>query len=167
MSSDLLHKQNGLALLGSLMLVSMLAVMSTAFLLLMAADVRIAQSHYLSTQAYYMATSATEIAAIEISNNPPIATPADSSVPILLKSTEKGEFAVYSFPSNPPDPNKRELRIRAISGKAWFDLYSEIYIPRQDPRTYFPIVAGNQLELGAGCRVEGGEGVWVDGMMAV
>lgn len=160
MAAILIRREKGLALMGSLLLVSMLAVMSTAFLLIMAADVRIAQSHFRSIQAYYLAVTAAEIAALEISSDPSALLAATETDTLIKRITDVGEFYVFSYPMNPPVANKCELRIRAISGRAWFDLYVEILIPSQDPRTYFPIVAGNELKLDANCQVIGGEGVW-------
>ena len=90
MSSISIKNEQGLALMGSLLLVSMLAVMSTAFLLIMAADVRMAQSHLMSTQAFYMAESAAEIAALEISNDPSVILSASSSDTIFSGIIDEG-----------------------------------------------------------------------------
>lgn len=160
MSSISIKNEQGLALMGSLLLISMLAVMSTTFLLIMAADVRMAQSHLSSTQAYYMAESAAEIAALEISNNPSLVLNAVETDTIIQRSIGEGKFYVFSHPLNPAVDNKRELRIQAISGKAWHDLYIEVMVPSQDPRTSYPIVAWNRLLLDTNCQVIGGDGVW-------
>ncbi len=160
MSTITLKNENGLALMGSLLLVSMLAVMSTTFLLIMAADVRIAQSHYSSIQAYYMAVSAAEIVAYRISNDPSLVLNASPNDTVISGIIDEGEFYVFSQPLIPAVDNRRELRIRAISGRAWHDLYIDILVPTQDPRTLYPIVSWNNLILKANCQVTGGEGVW-------
>ncbi len=163
------NREQGLALVGSLLLVSMLAVMSTAFLLLMAADVRIAQSHFQSTQAYYLAESAAEIAFVELTNQPWLAFPADSTLPILTDTLGIGWYAVYSYPAYhippnnqfmdfPPEIGVRELRIRAGSGKASYDLFIEVQVPN-DPRLFFPVVADISLRLENTNRVVGGNGI--------
>ena len=167
MSSISIKNEQGLALMGSLLLVSMLAVMSTAFLLIMAADVRMAQSHLMSTQAFYMAESAAEIAALEISNDPSVILSASSSDTIFSGIIDEGEFYVFSEPLIPAIAYRRELRIRAISGRAWHDLYIDILIPSQDPRTFYPIVSWNRLKLMANSQVLGGEGVWSSNSVAV
>jgi len=167
MLSIQIKNEQGLALMGSLLLVSMLAVMSTSFLLIMAADVRIAQSHLASTQAYYMAESAAEIAAYQISNNPSLALNAAPGDTILSGIIDEGEFYVFSHPSVPAVDYKRELRIRAISDRAWYDLYIDIVVPSQDPRTYYPIVSWNNLDLRRNCQVIGGEGVWSSNSVTV
>ncbi len=167
-SHPVMVRETGLALVGSLLLVSMLAVMSTTFILLMAADVRIAQSHYQSTQAYYLAESAAEIAFITLSNQPVLAFPADSTQPILSDTLDAGWYQVYSYPVYYDPPNHsslaipevgmRELRIRAGSGKAWYDIFIEVLVPC-DPRLFFPIMADSLLWLENGNRVEGGNGI--------
>lgn len=156
-------REAGLALVGSLLLVSMLAVMSTTFLLLMAADVRIAQSHYRSTQAYYLAESAAEIASLFISAYPDTAFPADSTIAIMSDTLDTGLFGVYSYPSAFSGTGRRQLRIRAASGKAWYDLWADVIVPTQDPRTYYPVVAGSRLRLKDSVRIVGGDGVWQNG----
>ncbi len=160
MSSISMKNEQGLALMGSLLLISMLAVMSTAFLLIMAADVRMAQSHLSSTQAYYMAESAAEIAAFEISNDPSLVLNAIETDTIIQRNIGEGEFYVFSHPLNPAVDNRRELRIQASSGRAWYDMYIEVMVPSQDPRTSYPIVAWNLLLLDTNCQVIGGDGVW-------
>jgi len=160
-------RETGLALVGSLLLVSMIAVMSTTFLLLMAVDARIAQSHFQNTQAYYLAESAVEIASLAISANPDIAFPADTTIVIMSDTLNSGWFDVYSYqyPRYPatPDPKRRQLRIQAISGKAWYDLWVDVIVPTQDPRTYYPVVAGSRLRLKDTVRIVGGDGVWQNG----
>jgi len=161
------NRERGLALVGSLLLISMLAVMSTTFLLLMAADVRIAKRHFQNTQAYYLAESAAEIAALMISANPDTAFPADSTSAIIVDTLDAGWFDVYSYPYPPapaaPDPLRRQLRIRAASGKAWYDLWVDVIVPTQDPRTYYPVVAGSRLRLKDTVQIVGGDGIWQNG----
>ncbi|MFC1595311.1 hypothetical protein ACFL3X_00145 [Gemmatimonadota bacterium] len=163
MTPAIMARETGLALVGSLLLVSMLAVMSTAFLLLMAADVRIAQSHFQNTQAYYLAESAAEIASLTISANPDTAFPADSAIPIVSDTLDMGFFSVYSYPPELSGTGRRQLRIRAASGKAWYDMYAEVVVPTQDPRTYYPVVAGSRFRLKDSARIVGGDGVWLFG----
>ncbi|MFC1627506.1 hypothetical protein ACFL3H_00150 [Gemmatimonadota bacterium] len=163
MTHPVMIRESGLALVGSLLLVSMLAVMSTTFLLLMAADVRIAQSHFRNTQAYYLAESAAEIASLLISAYPDTAFPTDPTIAIVTDTLDAGFFGVYSYPSALTGTGRRQLRIRASSGKAWYDMYAEITVPTQDPRTYYPVVAGSRLRLKDTVRITGGDGVWQNG----
>ncbi|MFC1500499.1 hypothetical protein ACFL6T_05750 [Candidatus Zixiibacteriota bacterium] len=163
MPNPVMVRESGLALVGSMLLVSMLAVMSTTFLLLMAADVRIAQSHYRNTQAYYLAESAAEIASLLISAYPDTAFPADSTIAIVTDTLDSGYFGVYSYPSALSGTGRRQLRIRAASGKAWYDMYAEVTVPTQDPRTFYPVVAGSRLRLKDTVRIVGGDGVWQNG----
>ncbi len=156
MTDRRLASQSGLALLGSLLLVSMLAVMSTTFLLVMAADVRIAQSHYRNTQASFTAETALEVAGYYLSQG--------ASLPLAWKSGVD-TFSVFEVVPQPVGyPSyKRLIQITAFSGNASFDLFADILSPQQDPRSYFAIAAGTVLELRNGSRVEGGEGVYMSG----
>jgi len=159
--------ESGLALLGSLLLVSTLAVLSTAFLLIMAADIRIGMSHHQSTQLQYTIESAIEIASYELALDPTIAIPADSTVPILVDSVGLadpvgiGMFEVYSYPDSLGSPHIRQLRMRASTARAWSDLFWEALIPTQDPRAYFAVSAGRSLYIAAGSTISGGNGVLV------
>ena len=181
MSARYLSNQNGLALLGSLLLVSMLAVLSTAFLLVMAADVRIAQSHYRITQANYHAESAAEVSARKLSSDSSIQAlvlnlpqdfsfgspgvlPSGTTVSIQTWNSGTDSFKVVAaYPIGYPS-NRRLLWVQGFSSKASIDIYQDILLPTQDPRTYYTIVAGSKLELRDGCRVEGGDGVWMSGI---
>ncbi len=155
MRNRLTASQDGLALLGSMLLVSMLAVLSTTFLLVMAADVRIAQSHYRNTQAEYTAESAREVVGWQLSQNPSLTSGTWSSG---ADSFSVQVVTVAGYPSY-----KKQLRITAWSRHASYDSYLDVLSPQQDPRAYFPIAAGTVLELRSGCRVEGGEGVYMSG----
>ena len=184
MSARYLSNQNGLALLGSLLLVSMLAVLSTAFLLVMAADVRIAQSHYRITQANYHAESAAEVSARKLSSDSSIQAlalslpqdfsfgspgvlPSGTTVSIQTWNSGTDSFKVVAaYPIGYPS-NRRLLWVQGFSSKASIDVYQDILLPTQDPRTYYAIVAGSKLELRDGCRVEGGDGVWMSGSTPV
>jgi hypothetical protein len=159
MKNRISASQDGLALLGSMLLVSMLAVLSTAFLLVMAADVRIAQSHYRNTQAACTAESALEVAGYYLSQG--------SSLP-LTWSSGSDTFSVTEVVPQPAGyPSyKRLIQVTAFSGRASYDIYTDILSPRQDPRAYFAIAAGTVLELYNGCAVIGGglcEGVYMSG----
>jgi DNA-binding beta-propeller fold protein YncE len=144
-----------------MLLVSTLAVLSTAFLMIMAADVRIGMSHHQSTQLQYTIESAIEIASYEISLDPTIAIPADSTVPIFVDSMDFGKFEIYSYPDSLGTPHIRQLRMRASTDKAWSDLFWEALIPTQDPRAYFPISANRSLYIASGSKISGGKGVLV------
>jgi hypothetical protein len=161
MRNRLTASQDGLALLGSMLLVSMLAVLSTAFLLVMAADVRIAQSHYRNTQAEYTAESAREVVGWRLSQNPTLTNDTWSS------GTDSFSVQIVPLDStewdHQPPPFLKRMKVTVFSGKASSDLYVDFLSPQQDPRTYFPIAAGTVLELRSGCRVEGGEGVYLSG----
>jgi len=155
--------ESGLAMLGSLLLVSMLAVMSTAFMLVMAADVRIAQSHLRTTQAYYNAQTASEIARLALSNDPDLlAAVTDTTDTLLAGTLPTGSFVVFGVPMD-ADTLECKLKITGYSGKAFHDIYESVLVPHQDPRTYFAITAITALELGGACDVSGGRGVWMMG----
>ena len=169
-----LQSQEGLALLGSLLLISMLAVLSTAFLLMMAADVRIAQSHHRNTQAYYYAESAASAASYMFSMDDSIQAwalqlpqdttpPLDTTLTMLIWDNGVDSLTVLlAYPLGYP-AYKRLMWAQGFSGKASFDIYRDVLIPSQDPRTYYAIVAGSELELEDNTGVEGGEGVWMSG----
>jgi len=168
------QSQEGLALLGSLLLVSMLAVLSTAFLLVMAADVRIAQSHHRNTQAYYLAESAASAASYMFSVDDSLqawalqlpqdtAPPLDTTLTMLIWDNDVDSLTVLlAYPLGYP-AYKRLMWAQGFSGKASFDIHRDVLIPSQDPRTYYAIVAGSELELEDNTGVEGGEGVWMSG----
>ena len=100
-----MRSENGLAMLGSLLLVSMLAVMSTAFLLVMAADSRIAQSHLRTTQAFYTAQTASEIAHLAFTNNPDLLSTVSDTTDTLLFGTvpNGGSFVVFGVSQDADD----------------------------------------------------------------
>jgi hypothetical protein len=174
-----LENQHGLALLGSLLLVSTLAVMSTAFLLIMAADVRIAQSHHRNTQAYYHAESAASAAAYKLSTQSSLQAIAEAMpqtfdfliqpapdttyTQILTWGSGTDSFHVnVAYPIGYPS-NRRLIWVQGLSTKALIDIYMDILLPTQDPRTYYSIVAGSMLDLSDWCGAEGGDGIWASG----
>jgi len=149
-----MRSENGLALLGSLLLVSMLAVMSTTFLLVMAADSRIAQSHLRTTQAYYNAQTASELARLAISNDPDLLAAVTDSTDTLLSGTlpPNGSFVVFGVPLD-ADTLEYKLKITGYGGKAYYDFHER----------YFALTALSSLDLGGSCDVSGGWGVWMMG----
>jgi hypothetical protein len=55
--------------------------------------------------------------------------------------------------------------VQGLSTKALIDIYMDILLPTQDPRTYYSIVAGSSLELRNTCQVVGGERVYLSGSL--
>ncbi len=147
--------QEGLALLGSLLLVSMLAVLSTAFLLIMAADVRIGISHWRSTQAFYGAESALSMASYKLT-----AGYTGASDTLFTWVSGADSFSVRVTPG--ATSYQRELQLTGFSGPASFDVYAELILPDRDPRLHYAITAHRLFRVEDVCYVDpgSGKGVW-------
>ncbi|MFO7769062.1 MAG: hypothetical protein R6W82_08950 [bacterium] len=159
MSADRRHGrgggEEGLALLGSLLLVSMLAVMSTAFLLIMAADVRIGISHWRGTQSFYNAESALSMTSYKLTAG--YTGPADT---LFTWVSGTDSLSVRVTPG--ATSHQRELRLTGFSGPASFDVYAEVLLPDRDPRTFYAVTAHSTLRLENDCEVDpgSGKGIW-------